>query len=185
MGLKGYDIGGYITLYHKLEVKSLAVRNLIICGITIVILSGCGVGNLLTMKSEQVSNEVSEFNINPENIEGQNQGIFDLFSNKESSESILKVNRYIWKASLEVLSFLPIEGADPFSGIITTGWGIPPGTSTEYKATVYIQDPSLDARSLKVALLKRTGPVDSQTIRTIENAILSRARQLRINDDKL
>ena len=87
MRLKRYDIGGYITLYHKLEVKLLAIRNLIICGITIVILSSCGVGNLLTMKSEQVSNKVSTINVNPEDIEGQNQGIFDLFSNKESSES--------------------------------------------------------------------------------------------------
>ena len=46
---------------------------------------------------------------------------------KVSSETILKVNRYIWKASLEVLSFLPLEGVDPFSGVITTGWGKPPG----------------------------------------------------------
>ena len=185
MRLKRYDIGGYITLYHKLEVKLLAIRNLIICGITIVILSSCGVGNLLTMKSEQVSNKVSTINVNPEDIEGKNGNVFDLFSNSDSSETVLKVNRYIWKASLEILNFLPIEGADPFSGIITTGWGKPPGTSTEYRATIYIQDPSLDARSLKVALLKKTGPVDQKIIRTIENAILSRARQLRINDDKL
>ena len=76
-------------------------------------------------------------------------------------------------------------GVDPFSGVITTGWGKPPGASTEYRATVYIQDPSLDARALKVVLLKRSGPADSKTIKTIENAILSRARQLRISDDKL
>jgi hypothetical protein len=66
-----------------------------------------------------------------------------------------------------------------------TDWGKPPGGSTEYRATVYIQDPSLDARALKVVLLKRSGPADSKTIKTIENAILSRARQLRISDDKL
>ena len=54
-----------------------------------------------------------------------------------------------------------------------------------YKATIYIQDPSLEARALKVTLLRKDGLVDPQTIRTIENAILSRARQLRISDDKL
>ena len=163
----------------------LAIKNLSICGVAVIILSSCGVGSLLTNKTEKAANEVSTFNVNPANIEGKNGGVFDLFSNRNSAETVLKVNRYIWKASLEILSFLPIEGADPFSGIITTGWGKPPGTSTEYRATVYIQDPSLDARSLKVTLFKKSGAVDPKIIRTIENAILSRARQLRINDDKL
>ena len=163
----------------------VAIKNLSICGIAVIILSSCGIGSLVTTKSENVTTEVSTFNVNPENIEGKSGSVFDLFSNSDSSETVLKVNRYIWKASLEILSFLPIEGADPFSGIITTGWGKPPGTSTEYRATVYIQDPSLDARSLKVTLFKKSGAVDPKIIRTIENAILSRARQLRINDDKL
>ena len=149
------------------------------------ILSSCGVGSLLTNKSENPSKEVTDLNINPNEANGKGINVFDLLSNEGSSETILKVNRYIWKASLEVLSFLPLEGVDPFSGIITTGWGKPPGGITEYRATVYIQDPSLDARALKVVLLKRLGPADPKTIKTIENAILSRARQLRISDDKL
>jgi hypothetical protein len=163
----------------------LAIKNLGICIIAVLILSSCNVGSLLTNKSETPSKEVSKFNINPEEVDSKSGSIFDLLSNEGSSETILKVNRYIWKASLEVLSFLPLEGVDPFSGIITTGWGKPPGASTEYRATVYIQDPSLDARTLKVVLLKRSGPADPKTIKTIENAILSRARQLRISDDKL
>ena len=163
----------------------MAIKNLGICIIAVLILSSCSVGSLLTNKSETPSKEVSKFNINPEEVDSKSGSIFDLLSNEGSSETILKVNRYIWKASLEVLSFLPLEGVDPFSGVITTGWGKPPGASTEYRATVYIQDPSLDARTLKVVLLKRSGPADPKTIKTIENAILSRARQLRISDDKL
>ena len=163
----------------------MAIKNLGICIIAVLILSSCSVGSLLTNKSETPSKEVSKFNINPEEVDSKSGSIFDLLSNEGSSETILKVNRYIWKASLEVLSFLPLEGVDPFSGIITTGWGKPPGASTEYRATVYIQDPSLDARTLKVVLLKRSGPADPKTIKTIENAILSRARQLRISDEKL
>ena len=163
----------------------MAIKNLGICIIAVLILSSCSVESLLTNKSETPSKEVSKFNINPEEVDSKSGSIFDLLSNEGSSETILKVNRYIWKASLEVLSFLPLEGVDPFSGIITTGWGKPPGASTEYRATVYIQDPSLDARTLKVVLLKRSGPADPKTIKTIENAILSRARQLRISDDKL
>ena len=163
----------------------MAIKNLGICGIVVLILSSCGVGSLLTNKSENPSEKVTDFNINPNDANDKGGSIFDLLSNEGSSETILKVNRYIWKASLEVLSFLPLEGVDPFSGIIITGWGKPPGASTEYRATVYIQDPSLDARTLKVVLLKRSGPADPKTIKTIENAILSRARQLRISDDKL
>ena len=154
--------------------------------ISFLILSSCGVRDLITNKpSEQVS-KTAAFDGNPNNnYEQSGSSILDLFYDKDDSETVLKVNRYIWKASLEVLNFLPIEGADPFSGIITTGWGSPPGTNKLYKATIYIQDPSLEARALKVTLLRKDGLVDPQTIRTIENAILSRARQLRINDDKL
>ena len=95
------------------------------------------------------------------------------------------VNRYLWAASLDVLSFLPVESVDPFTGVIVTGYGTPPGGSRAYRATVYISDPALDARSLNVALQTRTGPVAAETALAIEDAILSRARQLRIADGRL
>ena len=95
------------------------------------------------------------------------------------------VNRYLWAASLDVLSFLPVENIDPFTGVIATGFGTPPGGNRAYRATVYITDPALDARSLNVALQSRSGPVATETQRAIEDAILSRARQLRIADGNL
>ncbi|PWE33628.1 DUF3576 domain-containing protein [Maritimibacter sp. 55A14] len=96
----------------------------------------------------------------------------------------IQVNRYLWHASLDVLSFLPVQSVDPFTGVFVTDWGAPPGGSTAYKATVLVQEPALDARSLKVALSTRSGPVDRDTIRAVEDAILTRARQLRIEDGK-
>ncbi|MGJ8612557.1 MAG: DUF3576 domain-containing protein [Octadecabacter sp.] len=95
------------------------------------------------------------------------------------------VNRYLWAAALDVLNFLPIESVDPFTGVIVMGYGTPPGGSRAYRATVYISDPALDARSLNVALLTRSGPAAAETTRAIEDAILSRARQLRIADGAL
>ncbi|WP_375281097.1 DUF3576 domain-containing protein [Pseudooctadecabacter sp.] len=95
------------------------------------------------------------------------------------------VNRYLWAASLDVLSFLPVESVDPFTGVIVMGYGTPPGGSRAYRATVAISDPALDARSLNVALLTRSGPAAAETTRAIEDAILSRARQLRIADGAL
>ncbi len=92
------------------------------------------------------------------------------------------VNRYLWAASLDVLSFLPVQSADPFTGVIVFGYGTPPGGGRAYRGTVHVSDPALDARSLHVALQTSGGPVSAETQRTIEDAILSRARQLRIQD---
>ena len=96
----------------------------------------------------------------------------------------IQVNRYLWHASLDVLSFLPVETVDPFSGVIVTGWGTPPGGRRAYKATILVQDPALDAQSLKVALTSRAGPVDRGTVRAVEDAILTRARQMRVQDGR-
>jgi len=104
----------------------------------------------------------------------------DLF--KSGSYEIGSVNKYLWQASLEVLSFLPISSADPFSGIIVFGKGKAPGSSQFYDATVYISDPALDARSLSVTVRSSNGTVSSEAKREIESAILSRARQLRLKE---
>ncbi|MCB2136340.1 MAG: DUF3576 domain-containing protein [Rhodobacteraceae bacterium] len=111
--------------------------------------------------------------------------LLDLFTNSADPNVTVEVNKYLWQASLEVLDFLPIQSVDPFSGVIVTGFGSPPGGGRAYRATIYIQDPALDARSLKVALMTSSGPVDPETARAVEDAILTRARQLRIRDSKL
>ncbi|MDC1381309.1 DUF3576 domain-containing protein [Octadecabacter sp.] len=95
------------------------------------------------------------------------------------------VNRYLWAASLDVLSFLPVQSVDPFTGVIVMGYGTPPGGNRAYRATIQISDPALDARSLNVAILTRSGPAAAETTRTVEDAIFSRARQLRIADGAL
>jgi hypothetical protein len=112
--------------------------------------------------------------------------IWDLFSNSDDPNVTVEVNKYIWNAALDVLNFLPIESVDPFTGVIATGYGTPPGGGRAYRATIYVQDPALDARSLKVALQSRGGgAVSAETARAVEDAILTRARQLRIRDSKL
>ncbi len=103
-------------------------------------------------------------------------------ASRTTGAETVAVNRYLWYATLDVLSFLPIESADPFTGVIVTGFGTPPGGSTAYRATIYISDPALDARALNVSLATRNGPAAAETTRAVEDAILSRARQLRITD---
>ena len=112
--------------------------------------------------------------------------IWDLFRGSENAEQATNVNRYLWQASLDVLNFLPIETVDPFSGVIVTGYGTPPGGGRSYRATVYISDPALDARSLRLAMQQRGGgAVPPQVIRQIEDAILTRARELRVRDSRI
>ena len=106
----------------------------------------------------------------------------DLFVNIDDPDTTIEVNKYLWNASLDILNFLPLESADPFTGIIVTGYGTPPGGSRAYRATVFVRDPALEARSLTVALATRSGPAPTETVRAVEDAILTRARQLRIRD---
>ena len=98
-------------------------------------------------------------------------------------EQVTKVNEYIWRAALEVLDFLPVRVVDPFSGVIVTDYGTPPGGNRAYRASIFISDPALDARALKLSLQTKSGPASISTQRAIEESILTRARQLRKQAD--
>ena len=145
-----------------------------------LVLSGCsrlGLGLRNPDASQSAANDDST--ADPINDAQPTENIFSLF-NPPEVELQVQVNRYLWAASLQVLDFLPIESADPF-----TGFGAPPGGGRAYRATVLIDDPALDARSLKVSMQTRGGAVSDSTVRAIEDAILTRARQLRVGDSRL
>ena len=97
-------------------------------------------------------------------------------------EESIRVNPYLWSASLQTLSFLPLVSADPATGVITTGFGVAPGGSRAYRAEVWVTDDRLDAASLFVRLYTRAGPAARETQAALEDAILTRARQLRLAD---
>ena len=94
------------------------------------------------------------------------------------------VNRYVWAAALDTLSFLPLEAADPFSGLIVTGWGRVGGAPGLYRVTVYVQRADLGVNSLRVAAFRQAGngsaSLSDAAIDQIEDAILVRARQMRV-----
>ena len=101
-------------------------------------------------------------------------------------ETTRAANKYLWNASLDTLSFLPVEQADPFSGLLVTGWGRAPGASQQYRVTVFVSGVQLDASALRVSIVQRPGgrevSASTETIAQVEDAILSRARDLRIAD---
>lgn len=174
----------------KITSKFFAVMSLV------ALVGACGSGNGGVLKKLRVgggqsaasaSAPVTDNNpFSEEAAHGEGRTtIWDSLSKKNTGTEV-KVNRYIWNASLEVLNFLPVQSVDPFSGVIVTGYGIPPGGGRSYRATIYVKDPALDARSLNLALQTRGGrAVSTGTTRAIEDAILARARQLRIADGKI
>ena len=148
----------------------------------LISLSACGGANVTNAEAPDSSNQ--SFSPNTDRIRMGETTIWNIFKPK-NSETNVAVNKYLWAASLEVLSFLPVQSVDPYTCVIVTGYGTPPGGGTSYRATVLIDDPALEARSLNVALQTTGGrPVSKATSRAVEDAILSRAREIRIADSK-
>lgn len=107
----------------------------------------------------------------------------------ENGQRTLGVNSYMWHASLDTLSFMPLASADPFGGVIITDWYATPQAQDErMKVTVYIMDRRLRADGIKVAVFRQTkqngawvdATVAPDTATKLTDAILTRARELRL-----
>jgi len=110
-------------------------------------------------------------------------------SKKGESGSPIGVNSFLWRATLDTLSFMPLVSADPFGGVIITDWYEDSKTPGErFKANALILDKTLRADGIKITLFKqklvgsnwRDQAVESKLERTLEDTILTRARQLKI-----
>jgi hypothetical protein len=117
-------------------------------------------------------------------------GFLGLGGGDDNEGADIGVNSYLWRASLDTLNFMPLASADPFGGVIITDWYSDPTTPSErFKATVYILDTRLRADALNVSIFRQQqvngawqdSTVDPETEIQIENAILTRARQLRLS----
>jgi hypothetical protein len=109
-----------------------------------------------------------------------------------ASAGAIGVNSYLWRATLDTLAFMPLQSADPYGGVVITDWYANPDKPDErFKATVYILDSRLRADGLNVTIFREVSngaggwteaPTSAQTSLDIENAILTRARQLRLSN---
>jgi len=115
-------------------------------------------------------------------------GLFGIFGGKKGNDGGIGINAYLWRASLETLSFMPLASADPFGGVIITDWYALPETPNErFKMTVYITDRDLHADGIRVSAFRQVksgadwadAPLAPKTSIDLENAILTRARELR------
>ena len=105
-----------------------------------------------------------------------------------SRVTTIGVNSYLWRASLETLSFMPLLQTDSAGGVIVTDWYANPGNPGErVKVTVTILDQDLRADALRVAASRQVSqgggwadaPVQAATVQKLEDIILTKARDLR------
>lgn len=108
-----------------------------------------------------------------------------------AAPAAIGVNGYLWRATLDTLSFMPLASADPYGGVVITDWYVTPEKPDErFKITVYILDTRLRADGLNASVFKQVArdgawadeAPSAQTETDIENAILTRARQLRLSN---
>ena len=105
-----------------------------------------------------------------------------------SQVTTIGVNSYLWRASLDTLSFMPLLQTDSNGGVIVTDWYANPNQPGErMKITVSILDRDLRADAVRVAALRQVNqggqwveaPVQAATVQKLEDIILTRARDLR------
>lgn len=111
-------------------------------------------------------------------------------SKRGGSGQGIGVNAFLWRAALDTVSFMPLQSADPFGGVIITDWYSPPETlNNRYKLTIYILDTQLRATAIRVSMFKQKRNAKGQwveekvlpnAVRDVEDSILTRARELRI-----
>ena len=108
---------------------------------------------------------------------------------KFSDGSIIGVNAYLWRASLEAIAFMPLNSVDPFGGVILTDWYTPQESPHErIKVNIRILDRQLKVTAIKVSIFRQKNengmwvdqPIYPATARKLEDAILTRAQEMKV-----
>lgn len=113
---------------------------------------------------------------------------------KDAAGGQIGVNSFLWRATLDTLSFMPLATTDPFGGVVLTDWYEDPKARGErFKVNALILDKTLRSDGIKIKLFKqsqdkkgqwRDTEVNPRVARDLEDTILTRARELRIAQTK-
>ena len=131
-------------------------------------------------------------------ITGETGGInlLELGESKGNPGSAMPVNAILWRASLEIVSLIPISEVDTFAGTIVSDWhSLAENQNERLKITIFVLDRELRSDAIKAVVyvqqrLQKDAPWgdtrrDETFARKLEDLILSRAREIRaeaIND---
>lgn len=188
-------------------------RASVLCLAAAALLSGCGLfdndrwnGNDpdLVKRTNDPYNTDPRYSANPDQFgtrfqdvpTGQNSLLSSIFGDNKngaggSGLGGVGVNSYLWRATLDTVSFMPLASADPFGGVIITDWYSPPEQAAErFKVNIFILGRELRADGVRASVFRQRrdgngqwidSAVDPATGTDLENAILTRARQMRLS----
>ena len=148
---------------------------LIISLLVISILSSCSSNNEVTTKKPEpglFSKDVSK-------------GIsIDNFLNRDSQSEKFYVNSFLWRASLDILSFAPFQSTDAFGGIIITEWFKKNNQQIKLTALIKSRDLRSEGINIKAYIKNKENEVseDIRLSRKIEDLILTKARELKLQN---
>jgi hypothetical protein len=161
-------------------------------GFSLLALAACGGP---AQPTQATINNPETQNLPPQQANANLSSIFSFGKGSGGSAqpgSGIQVNAYLWRASLDTLSFMPLVSADPFGGVIITDWYSPPATPGErFKANAYILSQQLSANAIQVSVFHQVlqggswqdAPVDPGTVSGLEDRILARAADLKAESE--
>jgi muconolactone delta-isomerase len=174
-----------------------ALRSLLALALPLLALAACGGDNQRMVRNDEYG-DWRNGAVRQRPL-GTNAGIVIFGVDKEREErqaaaaaggagTGLSVNAYLWRATLDTLSFMPLASADPFGGTIITDWYSPPAAQGErFRAQAYVMGRQLRSDGVRVQIFRQAiergqwvdSPVSTATNSGMEDQVLARARELR------
>ncbi len=164
-------------------------KNLLLSGLAVILLATTV--SCAPLKTTQTGVPMSEDDLKRKRNEDIEDSVFsNVFSssNGATQGGGIGVNSFLWRATLDTISFMPLITADAFGGVILTDWRASLDAPNErFKMNIYILGRQLRADGVRVSVFRqvldnnvwRDANVPAETMTKVEDAILSRARQLR------
>lgn len=173
--------------------KKSFIANLFACVVLLSAVSGCGwfkKGEYAVPQSAKDTRQESRGSLTG------GDGLLSIggSSDQNSGGGQIGVNSFLWRATLDTLSFMPLTTTDPFGGVVLTDWYEDPKVRGErFKVNALILDKTLRSDGIKITLFKqnadkkgvwRDTDVNPRVARDLEDTILTRARELRLTQSK-
>ncbi|WP_421994901.1 DUF3576 domain-containing protein [Roseococcus sp.] len=176
-----------------------ATRSILALGFSLVVLAACS-GGRQVRNDEYGTDNARELALRQTGASSSSSGIV-VFGVDRSREAQggggtganaggggMTVNAFLWRATLDTLSFMPLASADPFGGVIITDWYSPASAEGErFKATAYVIGRQLRSDGVRVQVFRQVSrggawvdaPASAATNSEMEDRVLARARELR------
>ena len=106
------------------------------------------------------------------------------FLNRDGQSEKFYVNSFLWRASLDILSFAPFQSTDAFGGIIVTEWFKKNNQQIKLTALIKSRDLRSEGINIKAYIKNKQNEISEDMVlsRKIEDLILTKARVLRIQN---